>query len=69
MRFAAFEQFCKSETAARTKAIEKGTDDVAAAAAEMAAAASDADGLAKEIAAHEKDIATWTSDKEAAVDL
>lgn len=69
MRFAAFSQFCKDTTVQKKDAIDKGAEDVEKAEAAIAEASAEAKDLAKEIAAHEKDIGTWTQDKADAMEL
>jgi len=69
VRFAAFSQFCTDTSVAKKAAIEKGSADVEKAEADLAEAQAEASSLAKEIAAHEQDVGTWTTDREKAVEL
>merc|ERR1719272_1434095 len=69
VRFAAFSQFCKDTTVEKKSSIEKGNSDIEEAEAADAEADAEANALAKEIAGHEADIGTWTTDKAKAIEL
>jgi len=69
VRFAAFSQFCKDTTVEKKSSIEKGNADIEKAEAAVAEADAEANALAKEIAGHEADIGTWTTDKAKAIEL
>merc|ERR1719235_408948 len=66
VRFATFEQFCKSTTAEKQKSIAETSDEITDLKADIASYSETIMTAAKEIAAHEADIAAWTTEKEAA---
>jgi len=69
IRFASFSQFCEDTTVEKKRAIEKGNADIEKAEASVAEADAEAKALAKEIAGHEADVGTWTTDKKNAIEL
>merc|ERR1719310_19035 len=63
VRFAAFEGFCKSQSAQMTKAIAEGKEEIEQLKADIQKAVSDATVASKEIASLDKDMAAWEEDK------
>jgi histone H3/H4 len=66
VQFAAYKQFCDDTSAEKTRLIEKADEKISVLKADIEKYTADAATLAKEIAAHEEDIAVWTGDIKAA---
>ena len=66
VQFAAYKQFCDDTTVEKKRAIEEANEKIDVLKADIAKYIADAAQLAKEIAEHEADIATWTGDSQAA---
>jgi len=66
VQFAAYKQFCDDTTVEKKRAIEEANEKIDILKADIAKYIADAAQLAKEIAEHEADIATWTGDSKAA---
>ena len=66
VQFAAYKQFCDDTTVEKERAIKEANERMEKLEADIAKFKSDAKKLAKEIAVHDKDIATWEGDKAAA---
>ena len=66
VQFAAYKQFCDDTTVEKERAIKEANERMEKLEADIAKFKSDAKKLAKEIAKHDKDIATWSGDKSAA---
>jgi hypothetical protein len=66
VRFAAFEGFCKSNTASKEKSIAAGKDSIEQLNADIQKAEADSMEATKEIAGLDKDIAQWEADKKEA---
>jgi len=69
VRFAAFEQFCKSTSAEKKGAIEKGKVTNEQLNADIMESEATAARLAKEIAKLDENVGGWDSDKEKAIDV
>jgi hypothetical protein len=66
VQFAAYKQFCDDTTVEKKRAIEEANEKIDILKADIAKYIADVAQLAKEIAEHEADIATWTGDSKAA---
>merc|ERR1719214_392390 len=66
VQFAAYKQFCDDTTVEKTNDIKEANQMIEVLKADIQKYAADAEQLAKEIAKHEEDIATWTGDIKAA---
>merc|ERR1719326_872974 len=66
VQFAAYKQFCDDTTVEKKRAISEANEMIEVLKADIQKYAADAAQLAKEIAAHEEDIAVWTGDIKAA---
>jgi len=66
VQFASYKQFCDDTSTDKTRAIAEANARIEKLSADILKFTSDAKKLAREIAAHDKDIATWTGDKNAA---
>eukprot|EP00746_Dinoflagellata_sp_MGD_P125681 gnl/MRDRNA2_/MRDRNA2_60503_c0_seq1.p1 gnl/MRDRNA2_/MRDRNA2_60503_c0~~gnl/MRDRNA2_/MRDRNA2_60503_c0_seq1.p1 ORF type:complete len:666 (-),score=233.57 gnl/MRDRNA2_/MRDRNA2_60503_c0_seq1:22-2019(-) len=69
VRFAAFENFCKSESGRKTKSITEGKESIEQLKADIQKAESDVMVATKEIASLDKDMATWEADKKEAEEI
>jgi len=66
VQFASYKQFCDDTSTDKTRSIAEANARIEKLSADILKFTSDAKKLAREIAAHDKDIATWTGDKNAA---
>merc|ERR1719271_553051 len=66
VQFAAYKQFCDDTTTEKKRAISEAEEHIEVLKADIQKYTADAAQLAKEIAGHEEDIATWTGDSKAA---
>jgi len=66
VQFAAYKQFCDDTSVEKKRAIEEANEHIEVLKADIAKYTADAAQLAKEIAGHEQDIATWNGDSKAA---
>jgi len=66
VQFAAYKQFCDDTAAEKKKSIAEAQEAIEILNADIQKYTADAEQLAKEIAEHEADIATWTGDVKAA---
>merc|ERR1719399_1970464 len=66
VQFAAYKQFCDDTSVEKKRAISEAEEHIEVLKADIAKYTADAAQLAKEIAGHEEDIATWTGDSKAA---
>jgi len=66
VQFAAYKQFCDDTSVEKKRAIEEAAEHIEVLKADIQKYTADAAQLAKEIAGHEEDIATWTGDSKAA---
>jgi len=66
VQFAAYKQFCDDTTVEKQRSIKEANEQIESLKADIFKYTTDAAQLAKEIAEHEADIATWTGDSKAA---
>jgi len=69
VQFAAYKQFCEDTSTDKARAIQEAADRIAKLTADINKAEADAKRLAREIASHEADIATFQGDKKAATSV
>jgi len=66
VQFATYKQFCDDTSVEKTRRIKEGDQAIEMLKADIQKAVADSAQLAKEVAEHDADIATWTGDKKAA---
>merc|ERR1719473_2232270 len=66
VQFAAYKQFCDDTTVEKQRAIKEAEEKIEMLKADIQKNEADAAALAKEIAAHDEDIAVWQGDQKAA---